>query len=398
MEIYSPTLFIEINNSEYIFVVGDEDGQENFNLIYKCSVPIQGIKNYRIIDFDLAFNEIKKNILTIEQKLNFTFKDTILIINNFDCSFLNLTGFKKLNGSQILKEHITYILNSLKSNIDQTESKKTILHIFNSKYFLDKKKIENLPIGLFGNFYSHELSFCLINNNDYNNLNKIFDSCNLKIKKILLKSFAEGSLISNDNPEISTFFQITINEHNSQIFYFENDCLKFEQNFNFGSDLIVRDISKITSLKKNIVEKIISSPALTKNISKDELIEKQLFENENYVKIKKNLIVEIAKARIKEFTEVMLIKNINFASYKKKDQLIFLRISNKFHLKCFEDYYQSYFSKNNDFIFKFIENILIEELINNVNKLVHYGWKKEAIPVAPLRKSVIAKLFDVLFN
>ena len=34
---------------------------------------------------------------------------------------------------------------------------------------------------------------------------------------------------------------------NSQIFYFENDSLKFEQNFNFGSDLIINDISKITS-------------------------------------------------------------------------------------------------------------------------------------------------------
>ena len=30
MEIYSPTLFIEINNSEYIFAVGDESEQENF--------------------------------------------------------------------------------------------------------------------------------------------------------------------------------------------------------------------------------------------------------------------------------------------------------------------------------------------------------------------------------
>ena len=54
-----------------------------------------------------------------------------------------------------------------------------------------------LPIGLFGDFYSHELSFSLINNNDYKNLNNIFEKCNLKIKKILLKSFVEGSHISN---------------------------------------------------------------------------------------------------------------------------------------------------------------------------------------------------------
>ena len=30
MEIYSPTLFIEINNDEFIFMVGDENNKEDF--------------------------------------------------------------------------------------------------------------------------------------------------------------------------------------------------------------------------------------------------------------------------------------------------------------------------------------------------------------------------------
>ena len=63
------------------------------------------------------------------------------------------------------------------------------MHIFNSEYSLDKKKLDNLPIGLFGNFYSHELSFNLINKNDYENLRNIFKQCNLKIKKNYFKKF-----------------------------------------------------------------------------------------------------------------------------------------------------------------------------------------------------------------
>ena len=39
---------------------------------------------------------------------------------------------------------------------------KTILHIFNSKSILDGKETENLPIGLFGDFYNHELTSFLI--------------------------------------------------------------------------------------------------------------------------------------------------------------------------------------------------------------------------------------------
>ena len=45
-------------------------------------------------------------------------------------------------------EKILYIfLNTLKSCVDEIETKKNILHIFNSKYNLDNKNIENLPIG-----------------------------------------------------------------------------------------------------------------------------------------------------------------------------------------------------------------------------------------------------------
>ena len=120
----TPILFLEINNSEYLFVVGKENESEEFEIIYKISLPLKGIENSTLINFDLALELIKKNIFIIEEKLEFTFKEIILILNVFNFSFINLTGFKKLNGSQLLKENISYILNTLKSNIDKNERKK----------------------------------------------------------------------------------------------------------------------------------------------------------------------------------------------------------------------------------------------------------------------------------
>ena len=398
MEIYSPKLFIEINKSEYIFAVGDENENEKFYLIYKNLVSIKGIDSSRISDFDLAFNTIKENILLIEQKLNFTFKETIIILDNFNPSFINLTGFKKLNGSQILIENITYILNSLKSNIDKLENKKTILHIFNSKYVLDKKKIKNLPIGLFGDFYSHELSFCLIDNNDNKNLHKIFEKCNLNIKKILLKSFVESSIISNKNLKCDTFFKIQINNNDSKILYFENDALKLEQSFNFGSGIVIRDVAKITSLSESIIKKILANTFLSQEIIKEELIEKELFENNNYRKIKKKLIFEIADARIKELSELIFLKNINFASYANKNQLIFLNIEDKSNFEFLKENYSLFFSANNFHSIKIIENCTIEDNIKNAYEIAYFGWKQEAIPVVQSKKSLIARFFDVLFG
>ena len=120
-----------------------------------------------------------------------------LILDSFNSSIINLSGYKKLNGSQLTKGGITYILNSLKSEIHEKERQKSTIHIFNSNYHLDKKKINNLPIGLFGNFYSQELSFYLIDNNDFKNLytclhyvEERLDTGNIVFKKkIILKLF-----------------------------------------------------------------------------------------------------------------------------------------------------------------------------------------------------------------
>ena len=81
-----------------------------------------------------------------------------------------------------------------------------------------------------------------------NNLKNIFSKCNLKISKIFLKSFVIGANISENNKKIESFFHIKIDDHHTKIFYFENSSLKFEQKFKFGNDIIIKDISKITSL------------------------------------------------------------------------------------------------------------------------------------------------------
>ena len=322
-----PKLFISISDLEISIIVGYADDQNNFELLEKISLSINGKNENRISDLDKMANLIKKNILFIEQKVNYTFKDVIVILDNFTNFFLNLSGFKKLNGTQVSKENITYILNSLKSYIDKFEKDKKILHIFNSEYRLDKKKIDNLPIGLFGEFYSHELSFCLIDKNDYKNLENIFSKCNLKINKILSDSFINGSLINNDDPLINTFFHIQINEDNSKILYYENDTVKNEQKFKFGSNIILSDISKITALNPDTLKKIIENNALTYEIPETELIEKNFFKDSGYRKIKKKLILEIAEARINELKNIIYFKNINFGRSLNKVKTIFLEIT-----------------------------------------------------------------------
>ena len=389
-------LYLEINNLSFIFLVGDSDEYNQFKIIFKLELPLQGIENNRITDLEKVSDIIKKNIYSIEQKLNHTFKKIVLILENFEPTFINFSGFKKLNGSQILRENITYILNSLKSCVDKTESKKTVLHIFNSKFYLDNKKVDNLPIGLFGDSYSHELSFTLINSNDFKNFKNIFDKSNLKIKKILVKSFINGVNTINNNKS-DTFFHISINENDTKIFYFENDSLKFEQNFKFGINIIIKDISKITLLNIDNLKIVLDKIKSFHDISEDELVEQNFFKDNTYRKIKKKLIYDIALARIQEISEIILFENINFEHYKKFSNNIYLEIDHKLQSKCLNEIYKTVFSMNEKYNTKFI-NFSSENMISTAHKLVHFGWKKEAIPISVAKKSFIAGLFDRIFG
>lgn len=398
MQINTPNLIIEIKNSEYIFVVGENNEDNNFKLLYKNIIQTSLTNDNKIFDYESIYKVLKKNIYLIEQKFNFTFKETILILNNFECSFSNFTGFKKLNGSQLTKENVSYILNSLKSKINELEKNKTILHIFSSKYNLDQKSVENLPIGLFGDFYSQELTFFLINSNDLKNFNNIFNRCNLRIKKILLKSFVEGVNLINKN-SLETFFKIVIKKDYSELIFFENSALKFTQYFNFGSDIIIKDISKITSLKTEVVKKLISNSTF-RSESFEQNINEKYFENGNFRKIKKKLIYDIARARIQEMANLILLNNINFTGFFKKMRSVYLKIDDQMNLSCFDDSFEKSFSKKSFYKIKLIqENLSAKDSIyHDANKIAHFGWKKEAIPVTQNKHSFISGIFRSFFE
>ncbi len=214
----------------------------------------------------------------------------------------------------------------------------------------------------------------------------------------MLKSFIEGANICDKKKESGNFFYLKLNKENSKVFYFENNSLKFEQNFKFGTNIIVKDISKITSLKPDSVMEIIKNVDLNEELLEDDLIENSYLINEPNKKIKKKLIYEIIKARLKEISMITIFKNINFHHNHLVTKNIYLEINSQIQSNCLDKIYLKIFSFNGDTSNTFLQNVSDESLMTTANKLVHFGWKKEAIPLSNERKSIVARFFDALFG
>lgn len=394
-----PKLFVEINESKIIFVAGIYDENSNFSIVEKNILSSGKFFNDELIDVNKSVEIIKKNIEIIENKVSYTFKEVVVILDKFSCSCVNVSGYKRLNQSQILKENISYILNSLKLNISDNEKDKSILHIFNSKSVLDGNISNNLPIGLFGNFYNHELTFFLMKKNDLKNIKQIFNKNSLNVKKIINKSFIEGVHLIEENTNIDTFYFIKIKKTSTNISFFDNSAFRYFEKFNFGTNLLLQDISKVSSINYETINNILIDGILNKkDYEKNEFIEKEFFKNDNFRKIKKNLLKEIVKARIEEISNIILFKNTNIKSSQFVAEKIFVVIEDDLIYKNFNNDFNFYFSKD------FIKSITVsndfetDSIFYKAAHLSAFGWRKEAVPILQTKSSLITRIFKTIFE
>ena len=102
---------------------------------------------------------------------------------------INISGFKKLNGSKVEKRDIDYILNEVKSSIQKNQEKNSIIHIINSSFILDNKKQNRIPLGKNGDHLGLHMTFITLTTNKIKNIKSIFNDTGLKIERVIRGGF-----------------------------------------------------------------------------------------------------------------------------------------------------------------------------------------------------------------
>ena len=107
-------LLIEFNNNNILFSVVELDAELNYQILHTEIINTTLIENGKISNFETASKIIIENLIEIEKKFDQTFKNANLLLDHDNHFCINVSGYKKLNGSQITKENISFILNNLK--------------------------------------------------------------------------------------------------------------------------------------------------------------------------------------------------------------------------------------------------------------------------------------------
>lgn len=400
MKINEPYLLLEIDDKKFFFLVVNYSEDLNYKIIDTLKIKSSGVKDGKIIDADISSRIIKENLNIIEKKNNFIFK-TITIINNqknFDC--VNISGFKKLSGSQVSEEDISFILNDIKKLIVDNYPEKNLIHLFNSNCILDNINLSNLPIGLHGEFYSHHLTFFLLPKNDVKNVKLVLSKCDLEVERIILKPFTDGIMKINSMNKKKNFTLITIGNAHSSISIFEKSSLLYSQSFSFGTDMLLKDVEKICSIEFIEVSKIFDEVHFDDLFNKNDksYLDKKFFTSSKYRKISLSHLFDIIKARLNEITDLIYLKNINLNYLKKDNKSIFLSIEDPVIKKNLLVSFKKRLTFGNT---KTLEDSTQYDESNSCiasAELVGKGWEKEAIPIIHRKKSIISRIFSALFS
>ena len=66
-------------------------------------------------------------------------------------------------------------------------------------------------------------------------------------------------------------------------------------------------------------------------------------------------------------------------------------------MRSFKEIFDEVFERNGSDL-KYLNSFSDEKMLKTANRLVHFGWNREAIPITHSQKSLIARFFEAIFE
>ncbi len=386
-------LIIELDDDKIKYGVFETNEESDYKLLTKKISNNAGIEKGKILDLDQSVKTISADLHNIEKKVSKVFKSISVVLNQKDVFCTNLSGFKKLNGSKVEKRDLDYILNEAKNSISKNQRNNSILHILNSNFILDKTKQKKMPINIFGDHLSLDMTFVSIPENNLKNIKEIFSKSDLKIDRVISKPFAENINLLNLNKNLKNFISINFGNELTTISLCQNSSLVFFKTFPFGTNSIYNDIKQLCSINKNEIATVLEN--LQDNQSG--YIDKKFFVSSNYKKLSINHFMEIINARIKEIINFTFNNNKNLDYYEKRIEKINFFFEDACIYKNLGHIFKEYLNLNDKIIGA--ECLSRDDIgtLHGAAELLFNGWPNEAIPFSNRKKSIISGFFERFF-
>ena len=221
----------------------------------------KGIHNSIIVNINDAIDSVRSCLIEAEKKSQINLNKINVLIDPTEIITTRLTKSKKINGSKIEKNDISFLLKEAKKQVEQNNSKLSNIHIFNYKYLVDNKFFKELPLNIYADQFSQENVFLSVPKNILKNISEVFHSCDIEINKFISCSYSLGiGCFTQDQMDYGCGI-IDIGYEKTSIAIFKDSSLVHASSFPIGSNHITKDISRgcyLSEIESELIKKDIS--------------------------------------------------------------------------------------------------------------------------------------------
>jgi len=402
-----PFCVIDLGNINIKCLIFKIKNDNNAEILATSVTPSEGIYNDAVINLSKATVAIRHCISNAEKKAKISLKKINVVFEQLDFLCTKFSAHKKINGSQIDREDIEFLLKEAKNQLTLNDKNQHLIHIFNHNYVVDGKIFLEEPINVYADLLTHEVTFITAPKNNIKNINQIFADCDLEIEGLISRTFAISvNLLSDKNlNEGSVLINLELDKISLGLF--KNLALVHSINIPIGVNHITNDISKVCSLSSeeshNIKNSINFSLKETQKIfDENNFLKQNCFITSAYRKISKDLIINVIKARLDEISQ-KLMKQLILGGFNLNPGINIFLVSEESNLINLEKYFTQFFkvnvtklNKNSSNNKELTENSFISLL--GALKIIKDGWETEAIPEKRSRNIEKISFFSKIFK
>ena len=319
---------------------------------------------------------IEQIIISLEKKTNKYIDDINLMIDSPKTLSIGISFFKKLDGSQLRKENIQFLVQEAKQQILKYYINHNIAHIMINNYKIDNIDYSYLPDEINCQFISLDIFFICLPSDLVLYFKNIFLKSNISINQIICSSYVK-SINYKYNLNLNEYVSfIDIGFNRTSIISYINEKIISLDVLPIGGNHITKDISKILNIPLEQSEK------LKRNFNQN-----QKFLREDTILIK--TLQKIIFARAEEILELCARSSVS--NFFKLDQfkIVLMGEGSKIINKQRKD--KNYFSKGINFFDETLEDICESAFKFNT------GLNKQEVVVVA-KKQIKQGFFEKLFH
>ena len=287
----------------------------------------KGIHNSIIVNMNDAIDSVHSCLVEVEKESQINLNKINVLIDPTEIITTRLTKSKKINGSKIEKNDVSFLLKEAKKQIEQNNSRLSNIHIFNYRYVVDNKFFKELPFNIYADQFSQENVFLSVPKNILKNISEVFHSCDIEINKFISCSYSLGIGCFTEDQMNYGCGIVDMGYEKTSLAVFIDSSLVHVSSFPIGSNHITKDISRgcyLSEIESELIKKDISIiNNLDDELNKDGFLSDKYFSETKFRKISSKFVQDIISARIDEILN-KIFKEINFLQAERvKQNLIF---------------------------------------------------------------------------